>query len=49
MLEQYVALDLEMTGLNPKRDQIIEIIAAVIINGVVIRLIAITITMICAF
>ena len=35
MLEQYVALDLEMTGLNPKRDQIIEIGAARIKNGVV--------------
>lgn len=33
MLKRYVVLDLEMTGLNPKRDKIIEIGAARIENG----------------
>lgn len=33
MLKRYVVLDLEMTGLNPKRDKIIEIGAAQIENG----------------
>lgn len=37
MLERYVVLDLEMTGLNPKRDRIIEIGAARIEKGIVIE------------
>ena len=37
MLECYVVLDLEMTGLNPKKDRIIEIGAARIKQGMVVE------------
>ena len=33
MVESYVSFDLETTGLNPKRDRIIEVGAIKIING----------------
>ena len=32
MLERYVVVDLEMTGLNPRRDRILEIGAARVFN-----------------
>ena len=37
MLERYVVLDLEMTGLNPKRDKILEIGAARVENGKLVQ------------
>ena len=33
MLERYVVVDLEMTGLNPRRDRILEIGAARVEHG----------------
>jgi len=36
MINSYVALDLETTGLNPSTDRIIEIGAAKVINGIVV-------------
>jgi len=36
MINSYIALDLETTGLNPSTDRIIEIGAAKVINGIIV-------------
>jgi len=36
MTESYIVVDLETTGLDPKKDKIIEIGAARVIDGVII-------------
>ena len=37
MIKDYISLDLEMTGLNPKIDKILEIGAVKVVDGYIIE------------